>query len=208
MHVPDDDDFGTEAHELLERYLGIRDEAAQGRMEDLERVMAPSNPFLPLGAPLLDDDYPLKPIGFVGADEFDGAAEKYPPLRVVEMQNSGFPIRFSSTVFQFPRQTGKNGLREIAEKVNAGQELTPEEYARANEVFRHFAEAMRPVIKQVAETLRGLADIVQRAKFDNPDLFSESPVHPKDVRDERGIKRPSTRPPMWANDPTKGRRRR
>ncbi|AXQ62041.1 hypothetical protein SEA_SKYSAND_7 [Gordonia phage Skysand] len=205
-HVPDDDEFGTEAHELLERYLGIREEAAQGRMEDLKRVMAPSNPFLPLGAPLPDDDYPLIPIGYVGADEFEGP--QYPPLRVVEAQNPGFPIRFSSLQVSFPRRCGKEEMRGIIGKARAGMELSPEEYDRANQVFRHFAEAMQPVIRQFAEQMRSLADVVQQTALENPDVFSDGPVHPKDVRDERGIKRPSTKPPMWANDPTKGRRRR
>ncbi|QRI45243.1 hypothetical protein SEA_ENNEA_7 [Gordonia phage Ennea] len=207
-HVPDDDQdqFGTEAHELLERYLfGKHDVSDQ--VVELKRFVAPSNPFLPLG-PLPDDDYPLKPnwSWFVGADEFEGP--QYPPLRAVEAQNPGFPIRFSSIQVSFPRRCGKEEMRGIIGKARAGMELTPEEYARANQVFRHFADAMRPVMKQFAEQMRSMADVVRQTAEMNPDVFSDGPVHPKDVRDERGIKRPSTKPPMWANDPTKGRRRR
>ncbi|ATN89525.1 hypothetical protein SEA_BONUM_4 [Gordonia phage Bonum] len=123
-----------------------------------------------------------------------------------------FPEKLKTMQVSFPRGTGKEQLREATKKLMEGLELTPEEVAALKRVLQGFNEQMRPF----ADSVRGLFQTIEHTWADiQPSIkvleewaadIERKPVHPKDVRDERGIKQPSPVAPFWAARPN-GRRR-
>ncbi|AYB69187.1 hypothetical protein SEA_JIFALL16_4 [Gordonia phage Jifall16] len=210
---PPDDEFDTEAHELLERYLFGNTPSAEveqfRRLREQARIDGPNLVTEILAGRLI-------PAPLTGPT---APPEGMEPLGFTEESPEVFPMPFSSVQFRFPRQAGKTALRELVEKAQTGH-LTPEELDRANAAYQHFGDAMaklaRETIPPFLDTVRGLFQQVQTTWADiQPSIkvleewaadMERKPVHPKDVRDERGIKQPSPVAPFWAARPN-GRRR-
>ncbi|WGH20787.1 hypothetical protein QLT00_gp04 [Gordonia phage Commandaria] len=213
--TPEPDEPGTGMHELLDRYLfgenptpeararGLRNRSyAEGQLEELrkrsrirelptyldavhDRLKVAPLPVNPVFMP----DW-IEPLGFTADPVSDPPPSVFPrPLK---------PIQIS-----YPRQTGKTTLQEIVDTAvhRANGEIS------AEKIREHLAPALRDFFDAIKRSSIQINEVMRQVVEENPDLFSDKPVHPKDVRDERGIKKPSTTPPMWAQTPNKRRRK-
>ncbi|QAU07247.1 hypothetical protein SEA_NOSILAM_4 [Gordonia phage NosilaM] len=123
-----------------------------------------------------------------------------------------FPERIRTVQVSFPRRAGRDRFLEATRKLMEGLELSPEEVDDLKRVLQGFNEQMRPF----ADSVRGLFQTIEHTWTNiQPSIkvleewaadMERKPVHPKDVRDERGIKQPSPVAPFWAARPN-GRRR-
>ena len=85
--------------------------------------------------------------------------------------------------------------------------IDPESVERINEAAAKFGEAMKPFCEALREGFSTMKESFARIIAEYPGRFDDKPIHPKDVRDERGIKKPSNVVPMWADQPNKRRKR-
>lgn len=67
---------------------------------------------------------------------------------------------------------------------------------RFRDIGRRMSDAFRPFVAEFSEVFAKISKAIE----DNPDLFTgpRGPVNPRDVRDERGIPKPSPVAPFWA----------
>lgn len=79
---------------------------------------------------------------------------------------------------------------------------------QVNEAIAQFGEAMKPFVEQLRKTIVSVHNSFAKIAAEHPEWFDEKPIHPREVRDERGIPKPSNVVPMWADQPNKRRKRR
>lgn len=124
------------------------------------------------------------------------------------------PEGFKTIQVSFPRQCQKRELKEAFDEYDQlGFEI-------GSEAHKHFEEAMqkfaRETLPPFASAIRGLFQTIEGTWTNiQPSIkvleqwaadMDHKPVHPKDIRDARGVKQPSPVPPFWAARPN-GRRR-
>ncbi|QAU06331.1 hypothetical protein SEA_WHOSEMANZ_4 [Gordonia phage WhoseManz] len=88
-----------------------------------------------------------------------------------------------------------NLMRELAEQMR-------EKLAPALRELGLAARGMFQTIEAEWPTVQRIAEEAQR------EVDERNPPDPNSLRDERGVKRPASVPPMWANSPARQRRRR
>ncbi|AYD82095.1 hypothetical protein KNU13_gp07 [Gordonia phage Turuncu] len=194
--------------ELIRRAeeIGDFDEAVK-EFETLGYVPTPANPMLPA------DNYPRR------VDEVAEQLRHEVEDRPWEIPDDPHPSRGHAKTVEYLN-------RQVAERVNR---VRREGYAAPAPAFRievgseahqHFEDAMakfaREVLPPLRDSFRGLFQQVEttwRSMSPAMELLAKieadmdgKPVHPKDIRDDRGIKQPSAVPPFWAARPN-GRRR-
>ncbi|QFP97693.1 hypothetical protein KNU79_gp04 [Gordonia phage NadineRae] len=87
---------------------------------------------------------------------------------------------------------------------------------RMHELAEEMREKVGPTLQELGRQARGVFQTIEGAwptlqrivEEAQRELDERNPPDPNSLRDERGIKRPASVPPMWANSPTRQRRRR
>ncbi|QAY17353.1 hypothetical protein SEA_IDYN_5 [Gordonia phage IDyn] len=87
---------------------------------------------------------------------------------------------------------------------------------RMHELAEEMREKLAPALREFGRQVRGVFQTIEiawptvqkLAEEAQREVDERNPPDPNSLRDERGIKRPASVPPMWANNPTRKRRRR
>ncbi|WGH22011.1 hypothetical protein [Gordonia phage MerCougar] len=125
-----------------------------------------------------------------------------------------FPEKFKTIQVSFGRQCGKRELKGVFDEyAELGLAIGSEAHKQFEEAMEKFARETLPpfnsAIRGLFQTIEGTwreisptLKMLEEARV----LAEGKPIHPKDLRDERGVKQPSPVPPFWAAS-TNGRRR-
>lgn len=129
------------------------------------------------------------------------------------MNTTPEPHEIGDEVHRNPESVKVEFPESLARRVKEqhGETVDMEKFA---EHVRKMADELGPFPDQLRESVAGLRvsiglfqQNVSAFREQHPEIFEpEKPVHPGTVRDESGIKKPSTVTPIWANQPNKRRR--
>ncbi|AET09930.1 hypothetical protein GoPhGRU1p89 [Gordonia phage GRU1] len=210
-NVSEPDEPGTAMHELLEKYLGfppMKSVQVSLPRQHSKNLLVKA---LEAGVPTEPTEFPegMKALGFTDMPSLPELRRKVQEAadaealrqirnltheRMAADRMDAFPERIQMTVRGFPKTE------------DAAHQHFQDAMAKfAREVLPPFRDSIQGLFQTVETTWRSMTPAMEMiAKIERE--MDGKPVHPKDIRDERGVKQPSPVPPFWAARPN-GRRR-
>ncbi|AKJ72428.1 hypothetical protein AU099_gp85 [Gordonia phage GTE8] len=235
-NTPEPDETGTEMHELLEKYLGFppkknvqvslpRQHSKNLLRKALEAGVPTEPTELPEGMEVLGFTEDLTPVLLpelrrkaqeVANEEalrqiknlINERAVAHPAfLDRIEMPEVSFSqprqCRKAEADQRGPQMPFKIGFPKTEDAARQHFEDAMEKFNR--EVLPPFREAVYGLYQTIEGSWRSMTPAMEMIAKIEAEMHGK-PVHPKDIRDERGVKQPSPVPPFWAARPN-GRRR-